>query len=355
MKKWNVMCGIEKTRESNFELIRIFSMLFIVFYYIIAFFVSGKYPENMFLQAVKAPLHMGVILFVLISGYFGIRSSLKGLLNFLIPVVCYFILFAVVYRIMDADMCAVSMHNTIYSWNFFPISGSPYWFVRSYLCLFLIAPVINVFLLNASGQERITLIVVLLFFSVYLGGIMHSDLSLADGKNILHFILLYVIGNTANYYRETLEKVPTKILFTIFFLLNLTILVAFSSSVNFPLRNFFWHMSFSYNGIILLFNASVFFILMSRFHFKNEYINNVAKSTFAVYLIHHHPLFLDKVIYPISEGICNLIQSSYVLVLSLAGFSLVIFSGSVIIDKICSPFFRFILEKMFSKESNHVF
>ena len=128
--------SVGMTRKSNFELLRIISMLFIVFYHIIAFYVCAERPDNLFFQALKAPLHMGVLLFVLISGYFGIHCSLKGLVRLLAPVFGYYLLFACIYYLFDKTSCIESMRSM--PWNFLPLSGSPYWFVRTYLCLYFL-------------------------------------------------------------------------------------------------------------------------------------------------------------------------------------------------------------------------
>lgn len=67
-------------RESQFELIRILAQFFIVLYHLFLFFVYPK-TGNPFHKAIWLPLHIGVILFILISGYFGIKSSIKGFIK----------------------------------------------------------------------------------------------------------------------------------------------------------------------------------------------------------------------------------------------------------------------------------
>ena len=55
-------------RKSNFELLRIVSQLYIILYHIFCFFI---YPntEIAFHKAIQMTFHVGVIDFVLISGY----------------------------------------------------------------------------------------------------------------------------------------------------------------------------------------------------------------------------------------------------------------------------------------------
>ena len=70
-----------KERQSNIELLRCFAMLCIIVYHLLIFVVSPLHYGESLYQALQIPLHIGVPLFVLISGYFGIRFSLRGLMR----------------------------------------------------------------------------------------------------------------------------------------------------------------------------------------------------------------------------------------------------------------------------------
>ncbi len=65
-----------KQRESSFELMRLVSMFLIVLYHL---FCSSciHFMKMIFYKAIQIPLHIGVLLFVLISGYFGIKATPK--------------------------------------------------------------------------------------------------------------------------------------------------------------------------------------------------------------------------------------------------------------------------------------
>ena len=68
----------QNQRQSNIELLRCFAMLCIIVYHLCLFALGGVPTSTKLYQALQIPLHIGVPLFVLISGYFGIRFSLKG-------------------------------------------------------------------------------------------------------------------------------------------------------------------------------------------------------------------------------------------------------------------------------------
>ena len=67
-----------KDRESQIELLRIVSIWLIVFYHLFMDFSLPLQEEYPLYKGLQIPLHIGVLLFVLISGYFGIKASIKG-------------------------------------------------------------------------------------------------------------------------------------------------------------------------------------------------------------------------------------------------------------------------------------
>ncbi len=73
------------------------------------------------------------------------------------------------------------------------VSATPFWFMRTYLCLYLISPVINLFLSHSNTKQRLALLCVLAFISHYLGS-AGFDPSLAGGKNLVTFLFLLRCG-----------------------------------------------------------------------------------------------------------------------------------------------------------------
>lgn len=73
-----------KERSSNIELLRIVALWMIVVYHIFAFCIFQNYQDvSIFYKAIWLPLHIGVVLFILISGFFRIKPSVKGTVRLL--------------------------------------------------------------------------------------------------------------------------------------------------------------------------------------------------------------------------------------------------------------------------------
>ena len=68
---------MDKVRESNFELLRLIAMFFIVLYHSLLKFIAVV-DDNPIYQAMFLSLHVAVICFVLISGYFHIKPSVRS-------------------------------------------------------------------------------------------------------------------------------------------------------------------------------------------------------------------------------------------------------------------------------------
>lgn len=72
------MTNIIRERESSYELIRVIAQYFIVLYHLLLVIVY-KNTNVEFYRAIWIPLHIGVPLFVMISGYFGIKTDVRRL------------------------------------------------------------------------------------------------------------------------------------------------------------------------------------------------------------------------------------------------------------------------------------
>ena len=83
-----------QVRNSSHELLRIFAMTVIVGYHLVLYYLYSlphkNYFDNMY-EALLPSLHIGVILFVLISGFYGINPSYKGFMRLLSITFLYYV------------------------------------------------------------------------------------------------------------------------------------------------------------------------------------------------------------------------------------------------------------------------
>lgn len=320
-----------KTRESNFELLRFLAMYFIVFYHLLLFFVV-KVDDNVLYKAMYLPLHVAVLCFVLISGYFHIKPSFRGLAKLMTPLLIFYLpLTACGYFIFDMGRVE----------DFFFFSKSPYWFIRTYLYLFLFAPVLNAFLI--STKRRLYLLFTLGFIAVYMGT-MHEG-ALSNGKNLVLFMLLYVIGDLLHIYKEKLSNIKMLPLIVFYIVFNICLVALYSCTPGSIYGKALWRLSYPYCSPILLVNALLFFLIFSKIKLKSTVVNYLSGSVFTIYVLHHHPLVLEKVLSPMVMGAYAQFSYSSILVLSLlACITFVVMFASIGIDKLFSPFISYVVD-----------
>lgn len=211
----------------------------------------------------------------------------------------------------------------------FLISGTPNWFMRTYLFLFLFSPVINSFIKDCSLRRRVFLLLVLFFISHYVG-ILGFDSSLSDGKNLVTFVFFYVIGDTIHVYKDKWMKIPGCFFWIIYCCYNLFLLCVFTFLEYGILNSLFYRVFYSYHSIGLLLNTVLLMMAVGHYNFHSPSINRMARASIAMYLLQpYYFLFVIPssitILYSLSQ--MNFIPLTFLLMLFTA--LLVIISWSI--------------------------
>lgn len=127
-----------------------------------------------------------VNLFVLITGFFGIRDRRKSIIKTLEMCVFY----AIALNILSY------LTGNGFHWEeiFMPISHSPWWFMQVYMILILIAPIIEKYISSIKNTDFYVLMTIFLFLNSYLSFVWHVDNLYGHGYDILNFITIYILG-----------------------------------------------------------------------------------------------------------------------------------------------------------------
>lgn len=178
-------------RQLNIELMRIFAMLLILVWHIRGHYIpeAGVPQDTTEVTALTyfcLFITFHVNLFVLITGFFGIRDRKKSLIKTI--EMCIF--YAVVLNILSY------LTGNGFNWQeiLMPISHSPWWFMQVYLILILIAPIFEKYISNITNTEFYVLVTIFLFLDVYLSFFWHADNLYGHGYDILNFTTIYILG-----------------------------------------------------------------------------------------------------------------------------------------------------------------
>lgn len=321
-------------RESSFELIRIIAQFFIVLYHLFCFFI---YPvsENLFFKAIWLPLHIGVLLFVMISGYFGIKANIKGLIKLLGMMAVLYLPLSILY------ICIYGYSLDLLQETVLWISSSPFWFMRTYLFLYLFSPVLNQYIYHCSNKQLFALILILFFISHYCGSIGY-DSSLLMGKNLPTFMFLYVVGYAIKKYQHKWQKINIYYFALSYIILNLLLIIIFSIWKGYFANLIFEKVFFSYCSIGLLFSAILFFLWIGGLKFYSPTINRIAKSSLTIYMLHGANLIFIGLIKPVVNWILYISDNNIQIFIFTFIFAVVIVLSCIFIDTILQPIWKLI-------------
>lgn len=307
-------------------------MLFIVYYHLLRWLVLDN-PDCYIIRAFWIPLHVGVVVFILISGYFQIRPSSRGLIVLLGVLFVYS-----VPNIALAVKNAESTHSVIRAFLF--ISHSDFWFIKSYLGLFLVSPLLNLFIDNSSLCKRWYMISVFAIVSLYFGSFARNSFYV-EGKNLINFMLIYQIGSILKTYSSKWRLWRCGWLIASYFALNCTLVILYLSTRGTSLNALLWKLSFPYNSPILILNAVVLFVLLGGIEFHSSTVNQLAKHCFAIYLLHSIPFLVYTIERPLVSGLfCYFNHNLFVTLPILFVLAFIIIVVCIVVDSLLSPIWK---------------
>lgn len=283
-------------RDSNVELLRLVCMFFIVLHHIL---VHGAFPDLLkggsaidtpyerIAMLINGFTYIGVNVFILISGYYGIKVSFKKFFNLYTFCAFYGLVGYICHIVQTGQHIGRSL---IYS-TFLPFSHSAYWFIPCYFALFCLSPLLNEFIKRASKKDFIIALILATFVNIWMGFIWGNEVN-DNGFNTMQFIFIYCIGGYIGRFADIQKCKEKRLLLSCIYIASAIIWAIFGIVQN-------KHWTFCYNNPILIIGALSFFMLSVTFSFKSRFINYLSSSALAVYLIQSMP-FTRNILYRIA-------------------------------------------------------
>ena len=355
-----------KMRNSNFELMRIVSMFFIVIYNII---IHGKLLENshgtthFVLYIILATCIVHVNSFILVTGYFQCKSKLKftkviqlnnSIWFYTVSIVLFFII-----------VKGNTFNSTELLKTFLPISYNDYWFLTNYLILYLISPILNTVINNIDEKKFKRIIVLLLFIDSILPTLTNSSFfNVTLGYSLYHFIFLYFVGAfLRNYpiedwyiFKKTSKKALQLISLFIFFLMAFINIINQSASKELlnmhpiiaEVGIIFSNSFIAYNNPLVIIQTIAFFVFFSTLNLKSSFINYISTATIGIYLIHDNNN-IRNVLYKFLGFNGN--NYSVMILGKILGCAILIFISCLIIELIRKFIFKLIYNTKIAKKN----
>lgn len=320
-------------RESNFELLRIVSMIIILAYHTFRYIDTSHFTPWQMLayHGVRWYGLFGVNCFLLISAWFMVGKPIKTrrLFGIILQTAFYCILLFlchILYNILCGTFDPIKdIVNIELTSLFSPLWSDRYWFITTYVFLYLLIPFLNKLIqsLSAGSYRRFILI-----FSLFLFLYMTLPQTFENTTvicNLLWFIYVYLLtGYLKLYCKDNFLQRHAGILLPVTYIL----FVLSKQLQTYVIHNYYLNtligrttgnnMRFSF---IMLLLAIELFYLFQRIHMKNRLINTIASFMFGVYLFHDNKVFhicellAIKLINPFLKAIPSLAFFMFILVI----------------------------------------
>lgn len=323
-------------RQSNFELIRVFAMIMIVMsHYIQHGFIQSEYIGNQTYIIISHFLgsfgQFGVTLFFLITGYFLIDKTpnFQSLIKIIIKTIFYSWSIVFVFLLFLPDTLNF---DKIYQ-SILPISTGQYWFITTYVVLYLIIPILNTIFNNLSIKQikgYLILFGILWFFIPALS----YKIQFAFSK-ILGSIYIYMLGAYIKRYKiGFFEKFNNRLKIYVISIICILLWIYICYKFNLVDRKWWYHLMFMNSIFVLLPSISLFHFFKNINLQYNKIINYLSTSAFSVYLITEN-ICMRKVLWS-KIFLCSQHINIFYLLINILIATVISYLACVVIDKLCN-------------------
>lgn len=318
-----------RKRDANLDLLRIVSMLLIIFLHSInhsGVLEQAELSSNgmyFYVRFSYALCQVCVNCYVMLSGYYLVNSTfrLQKLAALWMETVFYAFTLKLLFMVTGQEpFSVVSLVSC-----FLPILTGRYWFITIYVGMYLIFPFLNK-LIHALNQKEHTLLNICLFLLFSLWSSIHpaiAGMNSGGGWGLAWFVVLYLAAAWFRLYYT--PKHNPAILFGVFFLIPLLIasvqLAANAAGIGILQKiigNWFRYDSApAYLMTMVLFAA--FLNIQIKGDCASKVICSIAPLTLGVYLFHDHvnvspwlwellnlPVKMDSASFPLIQAGCVL-------------------------------------------------
>lgn len=284
----------KNTRNYGIDFLRIIALLGVITLHILGHGgilstvkTNVGYAVSWFLEILAYP---SVNCFVLVSGFVGYREKryypkLRNIIQLFLTVLFYSVLLCLAIKAFYPNQ--IGMKDIVIS--FLPIMTQQYWFFTSYFAMFLVSPMINMFV-DTADRKMIGVSYVVIFLLSCIS--LKSDwFFLHGGYSFLWFAFVYFIGATMKKYQvmQKLSVVKCLLLLCAALLITwvpkMTYLFYQSDGLAKDIQNGL----ISYASPTVLFMAMLILALFQRIRINaimGKLITFFSTSAFSVYLIH---------------------------------------------------------------------
>lgn len=326
----------EICRNTNIEILRLILMICI---FVLHIFVHGfgfknygnsDYELNPYITFVFVSLFApATYCFMFISGYYGIRFSLKKFITMELWLV-FVSIFTCAVKISFIPSDKFDFKGIVYSvfCSLFPVSTFHWWFMTNYMLLFLLIPILNMGLEKITKKQFQIILFGLLIYNV----ISFLRLNIGGGSDFIGLLTIFLLGRYCMVYSYRIRKKSALLIFLLCWIILFALMMACNLVSH---KSVFLLLNYN-TPFIFVMALSLFYYVKGLKEIHSSHVNMLLRPTLFIYLLTEGislPLYkwLAKLFsLHIVEGIIAFIM---VIVGSLILGHLIIYIVSKIIDK----------------------
>lgn len=336
-----------KERNSNIELLRLYLMGSILISHVIVhgmnlkniggenFSFVGNIPITLIVISLFTP---SVYCFIFISGFYGIRFSLRKLFSLVLWCVLVQIFCTLITLFGGEGNIDFSFYRDIIK-ILFPISTYQWWFMSEYILLFILSPFIN---LGIKRLHKRTLDIVICSLFTYMVTSFIFKWQWSGGSNLICLLTIYILARYMNCFNVTISFKRSMVLFVLCSLalvgisLLLYILVDIGKLPKVFLKGemLLWNYN---NPLIILMAISLFYIVNDIKPVSIFWLNKLIAPSLFIYL------FSEKFYVQLYTPLAFAFQNNILIGLLYCGLFI---SVSLVLGRLIMIFTDFILNKI---------
>lgn len=343
--------GIQKTktRDSNIELLRILAMLLVLVVHTNFFSIGAPTHAEALTEPTKSFARfliqsisiICVNLFIFISGWYGIRPKLSRFLEFIFQIVFFYAILFTIFHFKNPEEWTIkaSIRGIL-------LVEDANWFIKSYIFLYLISPVLNKYVESATKSSFKWLIIAFFCFQFFYGWFYSAVKWFDRGYSTISFVGIYLLAS----YIKRHSSILVNMAFwkDVALWLVLTLITTGLAFLTIQYTKYNDNRLYFYNSPFVIAATVFIFLAFNRLHFKSAIVNWIAISCFAAFLLHCNPAFMEDVFKP--YVISAYTEHTYPVFLAIAlAFVLIVFFVAILSDKVRIAIWR-LLCKCFQKK-----
>lgn len=224
--------------------------------------------------------NMGVSIFMLISGYYGMNHSFRKMISLELEVVFYSVIGMLISSIARDRWSIITIIR-----SFVPVITKKYWFITIYMLMMILGKYIDCIWKKLSQHELLKLIVLMFVVFSFLPTFTTVHVMEDGGKGLMNMMLMYLTGRYIKLYCDDWKPNQNKLLILISVMTGAWIATGmfetFGINQGMGIHTFLAGDS----SVLTVFMGVLILIFAVRTPYYSKRVNEIASHVFAVYLL----------------------------------------------------------------------